>query len=36
VVGTVQALALGMLFVALYHGFLGGTSALLFGWSARC
>jgi zinc/manganese transport system permease protein len=33
VVGTVQAvaLALGMLFVALYQGFLGGTSALLFG-----
>jgi zinc/manganese transport system permease protein len=33
VVGTVQAfaLALGMLFVALYKGFLGGTSALLFG-----
>jgi zinc/manganese transport system permease protein len=33
VVGTVQAvaLALGMLFVALYKGFLGGTNALLFG-----
>lgn len=33
VIGTVQAFALacGMLFVALYHGFLGGTSALLFG-----
>jgi zinc/manganese transport system permease protein len=32
-VGTVQsfALALGMLFIALYHGFLGSTSALLFG-----
>ncbi|GAA4203056.1 metal ABC transporter permease [Actinocatenispora rupis] len=32
-VGTVQALALasGMLFVALYKGFLNGTSALLFG-----
>ena len=32
-IGTVQALALatGMLFVALYQGFLGGTSALLFG-----
>jgi zinc/manganese transport system permease protein len=32
-VGTVQsfALALGMLFIALYHGFLGNTSALLFG-----
>jgi zinc/manganese transport system permease protein len=33
VIGTVQAFALasGMLFVALYKGFLGGTSALLFG-----
>lgn len=33
VIGTVQAFALaaGMLFVGLYHGFLGGTSALLFG-----
>ncbi len=33
VIGTVQtfALAVGMLFVALYHGFLGGTNALLFG-----
>lgn len=33
VIGTVQALALasGMVFVALYHGFLAGTSALLFG-----
>jgi zinc/manganese transport system permease protein len=33
VIGTVQAFALasGMLFVALYHGFLGGTNALLFG-----
>jgi zinc/manganese transport system permease protein len=33
VIGVVQtfALALGMLFVALYHGFLGGTNALLFG-----
>ena len=33
VTGTVQAFALaaGGLFVALYHGFLGGTSALLFG-----
>jgi zinc/manganese transport system permease protein len=33
VIGTVQsfALASGMLFVALYQGFLGGTSALLFG-----
>jgi zinc/manganese transport system permease protein len=32
-VGTVQALALaaGMVFVALYKGFLNGTSALLFG-----
>jgi zinc/manganese transport system permease protein len=32
-IGTVQAFALatGMLFVALYKGFLGGTSALLFG-----
>jgi zinc/manganese transport system permease protein len=32
-VGTVQAVALatGTLFIALYHGFLGGTSALLFG-----
>jgi zinc/manganese transport system permease protein len=32
-VGTVQsfALALGILFIALYHGFLGNTSALLFG-----
>lgn len=31
--GTVQAfaLALGFLFVALYHGFLGGLNALLFG-----
>jgi zinc/manganese transport system permease protein len=33
VIGTVQAFALasGMLFVALYKGFLGGTDALLFG-----
>jgi len=33
VIGTVQsfALASGMLFVALYKGFLGGTNALLFG-----
>jgi zinc/manganese transport system permease protein len=33
VVGTVQAFALatGMLFVALYKGFLNGTNALLFG-----
>jgi len=33
VTGTVQAFALaaGGLFVALYHGFLGGTNALLFG-----
>jgi zinc/manganese transport system permease protein len=33
VIGTVQAFALaaGMLFVSLYGGFLGGTSALLFG-----
>jgi zinc/manganese transport system permease protein len=33
VVGTVQAfaLALGLLFVSLYQGFLSGTSALLFG-----
>jgi zinc/manganese transport system permease protein len=33
VVGTVQsyALACGLLFVALYHGFLNGTNALLFG-----
>jgi zinc/manganese transport system permease protein len=33
VIGTVQAFALacGMLFVALYGGFLGGTNALLFG-----
>ncbi|MBO0868188.1 MAG: metal ABC transporter permease [Micromonosporaceae bacterium] len=33
VIGTVQAFALaaGMLFIALYGGFLGGTSALLFG-----
>jgi zinc/manganese transport system permease protein len=33
VIGTVQALALasGMLFIALYKGFLNGTSALLFG-----
>ena len=33
VIGTVQtfALAAGMLFVALYKGFLGGTTALLFG-----
>jgi zinc/manganese transport system permease protein len=33
VIGTVQAFALaaGMLFVALYKGFLGGTNALLFG-----
>jgi zinc/manganese transport system permease protein len=33
VVGTVQAfcLAAGFLFVALYHGFLSGTGALLFG-----
>jgi zinc/manganese transport system permease protein len=33
VTGTVQAfaLALGMLFVALYRGFLSGTNALLFG-----
>jgi zinc/manganese transport system permease protein len=33
VVGTVQAFALaaGMLFIALYGGFLGGTTALLFG-----
>jgi zinc/manganese transport system permease protein len=33
VIGTLQAFALasGMLFVALYKGFLGGTSALLFG-----
>ena len=33
VIGTVQAFALacGMLFVALYKGFLNGTSALLFG-----
>lgn len=32
-VGTVQAAALaaGMLFIALYHGFLNGTNALLFG-----
>jgi zinc/manganese transport system permease protein len=32
-VGTVQAFALatGLLFVALYHGYLGGTSAMLFG-----
>ncbi len=33
VIGTVQAFALasGMLFIALYKGFLGGTNALLFG-----
>jgi zinc/manganese transport system permease protein len=33
VIGTVQAFALacGFLFVALYKGFLGGTTALLFG-----
>jgi zinc/manganese transport system permease protein len=33
VIGTVQAFALasGMLFVALYRGFLNGTNALLFG-----
>jgi zinc/manganese transport system permease protein len=33
VTGTVQAFALaaGTLFIALYHGFLGGTNALLFG-----
>jgi zinc/manganese transport system permease protein len=33
VIGTVQAFALasGMLFIALYKGFLNGTSALLFG-----
>src|SRR5256714_8899601 len=33
VIGTVQAFALatGMLFVALYKGFLNGTNALLFG-----
>jgi zinc/manganese transport system permease protein len=33
VIGTVQsfALATGMLFIALYKGFLNGTSALLFG-----
>ena len=33
VIGTVQAFALasGMLFVALHRGFLGGTTALLFG-----
>jgi zinc/manganese transport system permease protein len=33
VIGTVQAfaLALGMLFVSLYKGFLNGTTALLFG-----
>lgn len=33
VTGTVQAFALaaGTVFVALYHGFLGGTNALLFG-----
>jgi zinc/manganese transport system permease protein len=33
VIGTVQAFALatGMLFIALYAGFLGGTNALLFG-----
>jgi zinc/manganese transport system permease protein len=33
VIGTVQAfvLAAGALFVALYHGFLAGTNALLFG-----
>src|SRR5215470_4889284 len=32
-IGTVQAFALacGFLFVALYHGFLSGTNALLFG-----
>src|SRR5947209_13618847 len=32
-IGTVQAFALatGMLFVALYGGFLNGTNALLFG-----
>jgi len=32
-IGTVQAFALacGFLFIALYHGFLSGTSALLFG-----
>src|SRR5947209_16188470 len=32
-IGTVQAFALatGMLFVALYKGFLNGTNALLFG-----
>src|SRR5215467_623070 len=32
-IGTVQAFALatGMLFVALYHGFLGGPTSLLFG-----
>ena len=35
VIGTVQAFALatGMLFVALYKGFLNGTNALLFGSS---
>ena len=33
VIGTVQSLALasGFLFIALYKGFLGGTTALLFG-----
>ena len=33
VIGTVQAFALasGMLFIELYHGFLGATNALLFG-----
>jgi zinc/manganese transport system permease protein len=33
VIGTVQSFALagGMLFIALYKGFLGGTNALLFG-----
>lgn len=32
-VGTLQAvaLALGLLFIGLYHGYLGGTTALLFG-----